>query len=198
MTVFAVEYLLRRPVRLLLLLPALPLALALMLVGPTRTLGVSVFWWLLTCGTPARPLARALRAYARTTLAARGNVVTLAAFARHLGRGDRVVVATAAPALVVHQFLRERGLAGARVVGTRLLRCSGGLVTAPHCIGVTKVKELERRLGVTHWAAVYSDSALDLPLMTHASAVTLVRVSRSARARIQARLRADVPVSLID
>ena len=198
MTGFAVEYLLRRPGRLLLLVPTLPLALTLMLVGPTRTLGVTVFWWLLTCGTPTRPLARALKAYARTTLAARGNVTTLAAFAEHLGRGDRVVIATAAPALVVHEFLRQRGLAGARVVGTLLLRCSGGLVTAPHCIGATKVTELERRLGVTQWAAVYSDSALDLPLMRRASAVTLVRASRMARARIQARLQPDVPITHFD
>lgn len=198
MTGFAVEYLLRHPVRLLLLGPALPVALALMLVGPTRTLGVTVFWWLLTCGTRTREVARALRAYARTTLAERGHVATLAAFAEHLARGDRVVVATAAPALVVHELLRDRGLAGARVVGTRLLRCSGGLVTAPHCIGVTKVIELERRLGVTRWAAVYSDSAFDLPLMRRASRVTLVNVGRVARARIQARLGAEVEVLRID
>ena len=197
MTGFAIEYVRRRPVRLLLMLPFLPVALVLMLVPPTRSFGVTLFWWLLTCGTRSRVFAEALREYCRTTLAARGHTATLAAFAEHLARGDAVVVATAAPALVVHELLRERGLSGARVVGTRLSRCWGGFVTAPHCIGATKVSELERRHGLTRWAEVYSDSDLDLPLMLRASAVTLVAPSRWARARIGARLGPEVPVRVI-
>jgi phosphatidylglycerophosphatase C len=196
-TGFAVDYLLHRPVRLLCLLPSLPFALLLMLVGPTRSLGVTLFWWLLTFGTRTRPLAEALRDYSRTTLSERGNAATLAAFTTHLGQGDLVVVATAAPALVVHQLLRARGVPGARVVGTRLRRRFGGLVASPHCIGITKVHELERRHGFTHWAEVYSDSALDLPLMLRANAVTLVAPNRRARARIGASLAAGVPVRVI-
>jgi phosphatidylglycerophosphatase C len=193
-TGFALGYVLRRPARMLAMAPLLPFALGLMLVGPARSVGVGLFWWLLTWGTRTRPLVLALRSYSRTALARRANEATLAALAAHVAAGHTVIVATAAPAVVVRELLCARGLPAVRVVGTRLRRRWGGLVTDPHCIGITKVHELERRHGFTHWSEVYSDSHLDLPLMLRASAVTLVAPNRWARAHIVARLRAGVPV----
>lgn len=196
-TGFAFEYLRTRPMRALLMLPFLPFTLVAMLLGPTRSVGVSFFWWLLSWGTRARVLGEALRRYTRVSLAPRGNGATLAALAGHIERGDTVVVATAAPACVVRDLLRARGLGRAHVVGTRVLRRLGGLVTRPHCIGETKVHELERRLGITRWAEVYSDSALDLPLMRRASAVTLVEPSPLARARVERALGGRIPVRVL-
>jgi len=196
-TGFALEYLRARPLRVLFILPLLPFALVAMLLAPTRSAGVSFFWWLLTWGTRARVVGEALRRYARVSLAPRGNGASLAALAAHVERGDTVIVATAAPACVVHELLRARGLGRARVVGTRVLRRFGGLVTRPHCIGETKVHELERRFGITRWAEVYSDSALDLPLMRRANAVTLVEPSPLARARVERALGGRVPVRVL-
>lgn len=196
-TGFAVEYLLKRPGRLLFVLPCLPFAVMLMLFGRTRSAGVSWFWWQLTFGTRARPLALALARYAGTTLAERGNAATLGEFAAHLGQGNAVVVATAAPALIVHRLLAAKGLVGARVVGTRVLRRFGGLVARPHCIGETKVSELARRFGLASWDEVYSDSALDLPLMRRASAVTLVAPSRHSRALVTSALPKSTSLRLL-
>ncbi|HWP09496.1 MAG TPA: HAD family hydrolase [Polyangiaceae bacterium] len=196
-TGFAIEYLRARPLRLLLMLPFLPLALLLMLVGASRSAGVSFFWWLLTWGTRARVVGEALRTYTRRTLAQRGNGATLAALADHDKKGDLVIVATAAPASVVHHLLRARGLPPARVVGTLVKRRFGGLVTRPHCIGAVKVRELERRLGITRWAEVYSDSALDLPLMRQASAVILVEPNAMSRSLVERALAGKVPVRVL-
>ena len=196
-TGFALDYLGARPLRVLLMLPLLAIALVAMLLGPTRSAGVSLFWWLLTCGTRARVVGEALRRYTRRTLAPRGNAVTLAALAEHVERGDTVIVATAAPACVVRDLLRARGVGRAHVVGTRVARRFGGLVARPHCIGETKVRELERRFGITRWAEVYSDSALDLPLMRRANAVTLVEPSSLARARVERALGGRVPVRVL-
>jgi phosphatidylglycerophosphatase C len=151
----------------------------------------------LSFGTPARPLAAALVRYVDTVLAMRGNAAALAAFASHLARGDRVLVATAAPPLIVRRFLRAKGLPAVSVVGTRLLRRSGGLVARPHCIGQTKVVELERRHGLTEWAEVYSDSALDLPILLRARAVTLVEPSASGRARVERALAKGVSLRVL-
>jgi len=196
-TGFALEYLRAHPLRLFCMLPLLPLALVAMLAGPTRSAGVSFFWWLLTWGTRARVVGEALRRYARTTLGPRGNSATLAALAAHVAQGHTVIVATAAPACVVHELLRVRGLPPARVVGTRVARRFGGLVTRPHCIGETKVHELDRRFGLTRWSEVYSDSALDLPIMRRASAVTLVEPSERLRVRVARALGTHVPVRVL-
>jgi phosphatidylglycerophosphatase C len=196
-TGFAFEYLRARPLRLLSMLPLLPLALVLMLMGPTRSAGVSFFWWLLTWGTRARVVGEALRRYARATLPPRGNTASLAALALHLEQGHTVIVATAAPACVVRELLRARGLPPGRVVGTRLARRMGGLVARPHCIGETKVHELERQFGLTRWSEVYSDSALDLPLMRRASSVTLVQPSAFLIARVERALGGRIPVRVL-
>lgn len=196
-TGFAVDYLRARPLRLLLMLPFLPLALVLMLIGPTRSAGVSFFWWLLTWGTRARRVAEALRAYTQKRLAARGNAATLAALAEHARKGHAIVVATAAPACVVRHLLRARGLPPARVVGTLVKRRLGGLVARPHCIGAVKVRELERRFGITRWSEVYSDSALDLPLMRGASSVTLVEPNAISRSLVERALAGKVPVRVL-
>jgi len=196
-TGFAIEYVRARPLRLLVMLPFLPLALVLMLVAATRSPGVSFFWWLLTWGTRARIVGEALRKYCRTTLAARGNVATLGALADHAKKGDTVIVATAAPPGVVRHLLRARGLPPVRVVGTLVKRRLGGLVTHPHCIGAVKVRELERRFGITRWAEVYSDSALDLPLMRGASAVVLVEPNAVSRSLVERALAGKVPVRVL-
>jgi phosphatidylglycerophosphatase C len=158
---------------------------------------VSFFWWLLTWGTRARVVGEALRRYTRVTLAPRGNTATLAALAAHVEQGHSVIVATAAPACVVRDLLRARGLGTARVVGTRVERRLGGLVARPHCIGETKVHELERRFGITRWSEVYSDSALDLPLMRRASSVTLVEPSARTRGRVERSLGGRIPVRVL-
>lgn len=196
-TGFAIEYLRARPLRLLCMLPFLPLALALMLAGPTRSSGVSFFWWLLTWGTRARAVGVALRNYTRRTLASRGNGAALAALAEHARQGCAIVVATAAPACLVRHLLRARGLPPVRVVGTLVERRLGGLVASPHCIGAVKVRELERRFGLTRWSEVYSDSALDLPLMRLASAVTLVEPNAVSRSLVERALAGKVPVRVL-
>lgn len=193
-TRFAVAYLARRPGRLLFMLPFLPASVALLPFHATRTPGVALFWWALTCGTGTRSLVTALSAFAQTTLAEHVNETTFAELAARLGRNEDVVVATAAPPVIVHGLLRARRLRGVRVVGTRCVRRFGGLVPSPHCIGATKVSELRRRFGLDAWAEVYTDSAFDLPIVLRAASVNLVEPSRRTLARVERALASGVPL----
>jgi phosphatidylglycerophosphatase C len=196
-TRFALDYLLRRPVRLLFVLPFVPPVLALLPFHRTRTPGVSLFWWALSFCTPTRSLVEALRSYGAAGLVRHVNETTFGELGARLARGEVVVIATAAPPVIVHALLRARGLAGARVVGTRSRRRFGGLVARPHCIGETKVHELRRRFGLGGWAAVYTDSAFDLPLIRRAASVTLVEPSRFTLARVERELARQVPLRVL-
>jgi len=189
---FSLAFLLKRPLRLFCLLPALPFILPLFASKRWLSPGVTAFWWLLSWGTSTRALAEELRAYARTSLVARTNQATLAELKAHLESGERIVVVTAAPAVVARELLRKNGVGPVPVLGTRLVRRYGGLVAKPHCFGERKVEELERRYHVHTWAEVYSDSDFDLPIMRRAERVTLVEPRSAARARIEReRLHAD-------
>jgi phosphatidylglycerophosphatase C len=196
-TRFAIDYLLHRPGRLLFVLPFLPAAAACLPFHRTRTPGVSLFWWALSFGTRSRRLVEALRAYAESELVQHINEASFAELRDRLARGESVVIATAAPPVIVRGLFRARGLAGARIAGTHTARCCGGLVTSPHCIGETKVHELERRFGLSAWTEVYTDSALDLPIMRRAAAVTLVEPSKFTLARVERALGAAVRLRVL-
>jgi phosphatidylglycerophosphatase C len=191
MTRFALAYLSENRRRALLVLTCLPLAALLMLFRKTRSPGVSLFCWSLTFRLGRRTFVSALRHFAETTLVRHANEATLAELAARLSRGETIVVATAAPPVLVRGLMRGRGLAGVRIAGTRLVGCAGGLVTRPHCIGEAKLRELRRRFGLTQWAHVYTDSALDLPLARHARSVTLVGVGARTRRRFERLLGAS-------
>jgi phosphatidylglycerophosphatase C len=195
-TRFTVGYLARRPGRLLFMLPFLVVSAALVPFHATRTPGVALFWWALTWGTHTRSLVTALKTFAETTLAEHVNEATFAELAERLGRDQDVVVATAAPPVLVHGVLRARQLRGARVVGTPCVRRLGGLVPSPHCIGATKVTELRRRFGLDAWAEVYTDSAFDLPIVLRSASVNLVEPSRRTLARVEGALAKDVPLRI--
>jgi phosphatidylglycerophosphatase C len=196
-TRFAIDYLLRRPGRLLFMLPFLPASVALFPFHATRTPGVSLFWWALTCGTRTRPLVEALKHFAETTLAEHVNETTFAELAARLARDEDVVIATAAPSVIVRGLLRARRLHGARIAGTRCARRFGGLVTNPHCIGAVKVTELRRRFGLDGWAEVYTDSAFDLPIIGRAASVTLVEPSERTLDRVERSLARGVPLRVL-
>ena len=86
-------------------------------------------------------------------------------------------------------LLRARKLPLIPIVGTRLRRRWGGLVTETHCIGKTKVRELQRKLGIREWSAVYTDSFADRSLLSGARNITLI--APSARTLRQTRRLID-------
>lgn len=178
---FAVRYCLRHPPRLVLALALAPLAALLRLRSLAAS--ASVLLWGMTVGVSGRHFFAELRRYATEVLPRLVNPVVFAELERHLRDGRRVVVATGTLPLFVRALVRARRLPGVRVVGTRLRRRWGGFVADTHCIGRMKVRELERRLGVTTWTTVYTDSFTDRPLLGAASDVILVGPSRRTLSR---------------
>lgn len=178
---FSVRYCLVRPVRLVLVLAVLPLAL----LGLTRsrTAAGSVLLWAMTVLVPTRSYVRALRSFAVRSLPGRAHEETFAELARQIEAGRRVVIATGSLPLLVRVLLRARNVGGLRIVGSRLRRGWGALLVETHCTGRTKVEELRRRLGIERWSSVYTDSFADRSLMRRAQLVTLVAPSARTLAR---------------
>jgi len=188
---FSRRYCRAHPARLAFAVALAPLAALVRL----RSLGgaASVLLWGMTFGVPGRRFLAELRRYAREELPRHVNPLVFAELERHLGDGRRVVVATGTLPLFVRALVRSRDLTRIPVVGTRLKRRFGGFVAETHCIGRTKVRELERRLGITAWTTVYTDSFADRALLRAASDVVLVGPSRRTLSRTRllnpARLR---------
>jgi HAD superfamily phosphoserine phosphatase-like hydrolase len=169
---FSLRYCLRRPLRLLLAVLLLPLA-ALLSLRSSRRAG-SLLLWVMTVLVPTRRFVRELEDYAKRVLPGLASERIFAELGTQRSAGRRVVIATGTVPLLVRSLLRRRGLPPLEVVGSRLRAFAGGLVVETHCTGRCKVRELKRRLGVTRWLAVYTDSHADRALIRMAGHVTLV------------------------
>jgi phosphatidylglycerophosphatase C len=173
---FSVRYCLRRPWRLLLVAPLLPFALLWAL--RSESAAGSVLLWAMTVGGSPRRFVLALRRYARDTLPRHARDAIFDDLTRHVRAGDRVVIATGSVPVLVRGLLAARNLGRLPIVGTRLRRKAGGLVSEVHCTGQAKVAELRRRFGIVEWSTVYTNSFADSPLMSQARDVTLVCPSK--------------------
>jgi len=180
---FAFGYCARRPGRLLVVFALLPLALPLALRSWQRA--AALLLWGITFGTSTRSFARALRRYATNTLPGYANDAIFIELAAQIQAGNRVVIATGSMPLLVRGLLRARKVAPISIVGSRLRRRWGGLVTDTHCIGRTKVRELQLRLGISEWSTVYTDSFADRSLLRSARNITLVAPSGRTLRRTQ-------------
>lgn len=185
---FALGYCARRPVRLLFVGALLVLALPLAVCSWRRSAALLV--WGLTLGTSTRNFVRALQRYAKETLPSHANDAIVVELGAQIRAGHRVVIATGSMPLLVRGLLRARQLPLIPIVGSRLRRRWGGLVTETHCIGRTKVRELQRRLGISEWSAVYTDSFADRSLLRQARTITLVSPSNRTLRQTQRLLEA--------
>jgi phosphatidylglycerophosphatase C len=186
---FSVRYCLRRPARLLFAAALLPVAACFRL--RSLAAAASVLLWSMTLGVSGRRFHAELGRYAREVLPRLVNPAVFAELERHLGDGRSVVVATGTLPIFVRTLLRSRGMPRLPVAGTRLRRRFGGFVAETHCIGPTKLGELERRFGITAWTTVYTDSYADRALMRGASEVVLVAPSRSTLTRARLLVHAS-------
>jgi phosphatidylglycerophosphatase C len=179
----ALGYCLRRPARLLAVGASLPLAM--LLVFHSRSAAASVLLWAMTVGAPTRVFVRALQRYATGTLPRYANETIFAELTRHVRAGNRVVIATGSLPLLVRGLLGTRQVGKLPIVGSRFRRKWGGLVAETHCIGRTKVQQLARRLGISEWSSVYTDSFADRSLLRRARDITLVSPSNRTLSRTQ-------------
>jgi phosphatidylglycerophosphatase C len=170
---FSFAYCRARPLRWLLIVPLLPVALLLLLLRSQAAAG-SVLLWAMTLGCSTRSFVIALRSYATSTLTKYAFEEIFAELARHVREGSRVVIVTGSVATLVRGLLAARELPPLPVAGTRLMRRCGGLVTETHCTGEKKVHELRRRFGIGAWTTVYTNSFADRPLLGGAHEITLV------------------------
>jgi phosphatidylglycerophosphatase C len=155
-TLFLAGALRRDPRRALALLPAAPVLLVAAAVPGLRALGARLTTRLAGAGG-----VDGIAAAYRTALARRPEAAVAEALAcvrAHRAAGQTVVVATGCEETMARGFLAALGLGDLDVVGSR----AGPPVR--RAMGEAKVAMLTERGHPPPWAAVYSDSAADLPL----------------------------------
>jgi len=103
------------------------------------------------------------------------------------------LVATGSVAPLAERVCVHIGVIGVEIVGSTLQRWYGGWVADRHCFGRRKVSML-RAHGLDQWDVVYTDSAADLPLLTHGTRRYVVNPTPEDRKKIFDRLGPDLEV----
>ena len=180
--------LLSSALRLLAAAIASPVCLPLIYFRSSRALGASILLWIATFGYDSDALAGSIERFVgnfeggRTSLRWRKD--GLRAMQGHMAAGDRVIVVTAAPAVLSERLLASWG--DIAVLGSSLRRWQGGWVAARHCRGMEKCRALRDSGYGAIWKYAYSDSDDDAPLLAGAEHPFIV----NARPAVISRLKA--------
>jgi phosphatidylglycerophosphatase C len=170
-----------------------PIAVPMVLIPRTRRAGASILLWVATVGL-SEPALRASCAdfaarFQAGALPLRWRDLGLAALDAHLAAGDRVVIVTAAPAVLAQALVAPLGKPIV-ILGTSLKRGGGGWIADVHCRNQRKCQALAEAGHGARWAYAYTDSLDDLPLLRGADAPMIVGCGKAASRRLS---RAQLP-----
>lgn len=153
----------------------------------TRRYGLRALVWLATVGTTEARFTALAEEFAATR-ADQPIPAALDRLRRHLAAGDRVLVATACADPLATAICARLGLSGVEVVAAALRPGRTGMRPYLGCRGAQKVDRL-RQVGVREPIDhVYTDSAVDLPLLTVATHRVLVEPTERDLDRIRRAL----------
>ncbi|PIB92001.1 haloacid dehalogenase-like hydrolase [Caulobacter sp. FWC2] len=177
----------RSPLRALAVLAVAPFAAPLVMIPRTRRLGASILLWIATAGLSERALRESCARFGDTFRAGDSALAWraggLAALEAHLKAGDRVVVVTAAPAILAQALIGPLGHP-IEVLGTSLKHRGGGWVADVHCRNQRKCQALAEAGHGARWAYAYTDSLDDLPLLRGAEKPVIVKGGEKAARRL--------------
>jgi phosphatidylglycerophosphatase C len=160
---------------------------AALLMTSSRRWGASAFLWIASVGLNERALRASFRTFAVQVHAGDGAASWRAAGVQvlrdHIFRGERVVLATAAPAWLAEVLFERLGLQ-IEIVGSVLSPFWGGWIGSRHCRHHAKCEALAQAGHGQRWSIAYSDSADDWPLLARADKPRLVNGSQTTIARL--------------
>lgn len=177
----------RSPLRALLTLAVAPVAAPMVALPRTRRAGASILLWIATFGLCEKGLRNSLDKFGQAFRAGDSALAWraggLAVLNEHLAHGDRVVVVTAAPALLAQALIAPLGRP-IEVLGTSLKRRGGGWVADVHCRNQRKCQALAEAGHGARWTYAYTDSLDDLPLLRGAEKPVIVKGGKAAERRL--------------
>ena len=155
-------------------------------------LPASFYTWLATVGSTQETLAESREDFLRDCAARRDELLIAPAVRRlraHLQAGDPVVIVTGAEKSLARDLWAALGQPEVPVVGSTVKPAFGGYIGVEHTIGPRKIAALAREGIHPPYAAVYSDSAWDLPILCETARPVLVLPDARSLARVNKRLR---------
>jgi phosphatidylglycerophosphatase C len=177
----------------------MPILLPFLLNPKSRSVAMSVILWCATFPLHGKTGADLFRAFAprfwRAPISGRFYNEGLDALAAHRRLGHRVLIITGSPRQLVKAVLEKKLNPPVEVFGSQVVPFLGGLVYRQYCMRDGKIR-LARENGVLNegWDFGYTDSAHDIPLLSHCRHRFLVNPSPRTTRRVKKALPERVTV----
>lgn len=172
----------------LLAIGVLPLALPLLMLVATRRIGASIFLWIASVGQPPAAMQATLDQFMCHYRIRRIEPI-VALLHADLAAGHKVVIATGSFQGLAERIVKRLDLPHPAIIaGSTVRSFGGGLITHLHANGIRKLLRLTEFGLAPPFAAAYSDSSADLPLLLAARSAHWVTASGEAPAWVRRRL----------
>ena len=178
--------LLKFPLRSFIAMLTLPITLPMLAFIKTRHRAAGFLIWLASKGMSEGDLKASFKSFAEK-IGTDGFVLNWRQAGLDLVRqyqesGDEVVIVTAAPEWLASSLFETLDLEVA-VIGSTLKPRRGGWTGDEPCSHEAKCSRLKERGYGEHWAAAYTDSPDDIPLLMRAKRPYVVNCHRKAKAK---------------
>lgn len=177
--------------RTLLAVLALPIVAFIRHLPDGRRHYASVFLWIASLGCDLHQLEEQMAVYVyRQALKAHGRFYTdaVAQLKKHQQLGHQVVVATGAAESLVQLFLQSQRISNVLIVGSRLAEGWGGVLCRFHCYHYRKQQALSAIFPGQRYSVVYSDSLVDLPILSQADHAVLINAEPQQQQQLYVHL----------
>jgi len=177
----------------------MPVLLPFLLNPKSRIIAMSVILWCATFPTHGKHPADLFRTFAprirRAPVNGRFYKEGLDALIAHRRLGHRVLIISGSPQELVAAVLENELNPSVEVIGSQIVPCMGGLVYRHYCMRDGKIR-LAREKGVLNggWDYGYTDSAHDIPLLSHCRHRFLVNPSPRTIRKVKTALPERVTV----
>ncbi|MEO8001926.1 MAG: HAD family hydrolase [Arenimonas sp.] len=174
--------------RLLLAIIIAPLAFPMMRIAQFRKIGVSAYLWVASVGVDETAYSKALDDFI-TQYRIKPVHNVLAECRKDIIEGRKVVIATGAGRELTNAFMKQLDLYGhVHLVTSQSRRFFGGMISSVQCNGETKLQELIKHGHPPPYLRVYSDNAMDLPILRSTNKAYLVNYHEKDRKFLMEKL----------
>lgn len=182
--------------RLLLAIVIAPIAFPMLHIPSLRKIGVSAFLWIASVGIDEAAYSEILGQFINKYRIKPIDAV-LSECRKDIAEGRKVVIATGAGREMTKAFMQRLDLLEhVHLVTSQSKRFFGGMISAVQCNGETKLEELIKHGHPPPYLRVYSDSAMDLPILRSTNKAYLVNYREKDRQFLSKLL--DKNLHLID
>jgi len=177
------RFLLKRPLRLVILIILLPVMLPFLFIKATTEFTINVLLWCCTFGITLELWKEEMDLFSSSFRRNNNNNIffkeSIQQLKLHQQKGHRIFIISGSSEYLIQAICRDAHIYGIDIIGSSMNKYYNGIITGKRCLGIEKVRALKNRFNISSWNYAYTDSLTDLPLLKEATHKIIINAKDS-------------------